>query len=124
MRKIISLRQALSDPGFLAHALPGESWASWRILLMAAVGEVLTDAEREVWRQLTGRDHEPGCMVEVFEAIVGRRGGKSKAMAVLIVYLATLCDWTAELSFERGLALIVAPSERQAANILRYALGI
>jgi hypothetical protein len=124
MRKIVTLRQALSDPGFLAHALPGDSWSSWRILLIGAIGEELTEAEREVWRSLTGRDAEPGCMVEIFEAIVGRRGGKSKAMAVLCVYLATLCDWSEELSFERGLALIVAPSERQAANILRYALGI
>jgi hypothetical protein len=43
---------------------------------------------------------------------------------VLVTYLATLVDWSDKLSFERGLALIVAPSARQAANILRYAIGI
>jgi hypothetical protein len=29
---------------------------------------------------------------------------------VLVTYLATLVDWSDKLSFERGLALIVAPS--------------
>jgi hypothetical protein len=80
--------------------------------LIAAVGEELTEAERATWRSLTRRDAEPGVMVDTWLTVAGRRSGKSKAMATLITYLARLCDWSAELSFERGLALIVAPSER------------
>jgi hypothetical protein len=114
MKKLSTLREALSDPDLLAHALPGESWASWRILLIAAVGEALTDAEREIFKVLTGRDTEPGEMVETFLTVAGRRSGKSRAMAVLCVYLATLVDWSEEPSLgERGLALFLAPSERQ-----------
>jgi hypothetical protein len=125
MKKLASMRSALSDPDLLAHALPGDSWSSWRVLLIASVGEELTEVERDVWRGLTGRDHEPGVMVEIFEAIIGRRGGKSKAMAVLCVYLATLVDWSEEMSIgERGLALFLAPSERQAVNVYRYAEAI
>jgi hypothetical protein len=126
MRKIATLRQALEDPDLLAHALPGESWASWRVLLIAIVGEELTPEERETFKNLTGgREFEPGAMVDTFLAVAGRRSGKSRAMAVLCVYLACLCDWSDALSLgERGLALFLAPSERQAANVFRYAAAI
>ncbi|WP_128970553.1 hypothetical protein [Bradyrhizobium tropiciagri] len=125
MRKIVTIRQALSDPGFLGHALPGDSWFNWRTLLIGAIGEPLTEAERTVWRELTGRDAEPGVMVDTWLTVAGRRSGKSKAMATLCVFLSTLVDWSDELGVgERGLALIVSPSERQSANILRYALAL
>ena len=123
MKKLLRMREALEDPAILGGAIGGPTWRSWRILLIAAVGEELTPDEREVSKILTGRDSEPGCMVDTWLTIAGRRSGKSQAMAVLVVYLATLCDWSAELSFERGVALIVAPSERQAANILHFHAG-
>ena len=45
----VSLRKALSDPKLLGNALAGDSWLAWRVLLIAAAGESLTDAEREVF---------------------------------------------------------------------------
>jgi len=33
------MRNALADPDIFGKILPGESWASWRILLIAAMGE-------------------------------------------------------------------------------------
>ena len=125
MRKLVTIREALSDRALLADALPGDSWAAWRILLIAIVGEALTDDERVVFAKLTGRECEPLEMVDTFLAVAGRRSGKSRAMAVLIVYLACLCDWSVDLSLgERGLALFLAPSERQAAIVFRYASAI
>jgi hypothetical protein len=126
MRKRVSMRQALSDRTLLADALPGPSWAAWRTLLIALMGEALTDAERETYRQLTGgRDVEPGAVVDTFLCVAGRRSGKSRSMAVLAVYLSTLVDWSSELTIgERGLALFLAPSERQAKTVYRYAAAI
>jgi hypothetical protein len=125
VKKLVSLREALEDPDLLAGALPGESWTSWRILLIAIVGETLTDAERIVFKSLTGRDAEAGVMADTFLTVAGRRSGKSRAMAVLCVYLSCLCDWSDVLSLgERGLALFLAPSERQASNVFRYAAAI
>ena len=126
MRKIVTLRQALGDSDLLAHALPGDSWASWRLLLIAAAGEELTPEERETFKILTGgREYKPGVMVDTILVVAGRRSGKSRAMAVLCVYLACLCDWSDVLSLgERGLALFLAPSERQAANVFRYAAAV
>ena len=70
MRPLISMRAALNDPDLFAPVLKGESWAAWRVLLTAIVGEKLTPEERVVFESLTGRPQEPGEPVEEFWAIV------------------------------------------------------
>jgi hypothetical protein len=86
------------------------------------MGEALTDAEREIFTRLTGRAREPLRRVEELEAVVGRRGGKSRAMATLAAYIAGLCDHSDVLvAGERGLLLCIAPDQRQAAITLDYA---
>jgi hypothetical protein len=66
MKKLTTMRKALADRAVLGDALPGESWSSWRTLLIAAMGEELTPEEREVFAKLTGgREREPGEMVEM-----------------------------------------------------------
>src|SRR6516165_2079477 len=59
MKPRISLRQSLQDPNLLGGALTGESWAAWRTLLVASMGESLTEDERATFRALTGRDRAP-----------------------------------------------------------------
>ena len=54
-RRSVSLRKALSDPKLLGNALAGDSWWAWRTLLIASMGEVLTDSERAIFHKLTGR---------------------------------------------------------------------
>lgn len=125
MKKLVTMREALADKALLADALPGKSWAAWRVLLIAACGEKLTASERKVFRRLTARKREPGCMVETLLVVAGRRSGKSRATAVLETYLATCCDWSDCLSIgERGLALCIAPSSRQAEVSFGYSAGL
>ena len=88
----VPLREALSDPNLLGTAIAGDSWSSWRTLLIAAMGEELREGERKIFSQLTGREHEPLQRVDQFAAVIGRRGGKSRAMATLATYIAGLCD--------------------------------
>jgi hypothetical protein len=117
MKVLFTMRQALSDPKLLAHALPGETWAPWHSLLYALTGDVLSDAERVLFTKLTLRLREPGDgkLCEAFLAIAGRRGGKTKSMATLCLWLATCIDWSANLSIgERGRVMFVAPSLDQA----------
>src|SRR5262249_11585251 len=97
MKPRISLRQSLQDPNLLGGALTGESWAAWRTLLVASMGESLTEDERAIFRALTGRDREPLQRVDQFAAVIGRRGGKSRAMGTLAPYTRDLCDNGAEL---------------------------
>ena len=65
MKPTISIRKALADKKLLGDILVGDSWQAWRVLLIAAMGEPLTDAERETFTVLTGRQREPGQRIEV-----------------------------------------------------------
>jgi hypothetical protein len=119
MTPILTMRQALEASQALACALVGPSWQSWRIMLLAAMGERLTAAERAIFAKLTGREREPRRRIDEFVAVVGRRGGKSRAMALLATYLAGFCEHKLAPG-ERGVLLCVAPDQRQAAIILDY----
>jgi hypothetical protein len=115
-----SIRKAMSDPALLGHVLKGDSWKVWRVLLIAAMGEALTDDERELFKQLTHRDHEPLQRVEEFVGVIGRRGGKSRAVSVLATYLAGLCEHPNLVPGETGVLLCIAPDQEQAGIVLDY----
>ena len=59
LKKLVTMREALADPGYFGTLLSGESWQAWRVLLIAIVGEELTDEERPIFKALTDRDSEP-----------------------------------------------------------------
>src|SRR5262249_31784610 len=120
MKPRVSLRESLTDPALLGSALAGESWKPWRTLLIASMGEALTDEERTIFKQFTGREQEPGMRVDELAVIAGRRGGKSRALAVLAVYIAALCDHPL-VAGERGVLLLIAPDQKQARISLEYA---
>jgi hypothetical protein len=114
----IPLRQAITDANLLGNALVGDSWRAWRTMLIAAMGEELTNEERAIFTKLTGREREPGQRVTELVAIVGRRGGKSRAMAVLMAYVAGLCDHSDLLvRGERGVALCISLDQKVAAIV-------
>src|SRR5262249_29248208 len=92
MKPKITLRKALNDPELLGSSMSGPSWAVGRILRFAAWGEPLLPEEMETFRTITGRDIAPDTRVDELWCVVGRRGGKSRAMATLAVYLAGLVD--------------------------------
>ena len=81
----------------MGAVLGGDSWLAWRVLLIAAMGEALTDDERSIFTKLTGREREPGERVDELWCVIGRRGGKSRAIAALLVYLATMVDYRSQL---------------------------
>jgi hypothetical protein len=83
------------------------------------MGEALTDDERALFTKLTKREREPLQRVEEFAAVVGRRGGKSRAMAILACYIAGLCKHPL-VRGETGILLCCAPDQRQAKILLEY----
>lgn len=119
MKATIPLRKALADPALLGNVLAGDSWRAWRILLIAAMGEPLLPDEHATFTALTGREREPLQRVEELVAVVGRRGGKSRAMATLAAYIAGLCKHPL-VAGERGICLAIAPDQRQAGIVLDY----
>ncbi len=125
MKVLTTLREALTDPRLLGKALPGPSWHVWRTLLLATMGEPLTTEELETFTAVTGRDEAPTERCEELIGIVGRRGGKSRAVAVLASYLSTLIDYGDVLvPGERGLMLCIAPDTKQAAIVHGYVAGV
>jgi len=120
-----SLRRALENELLLGRAIPGETWLAWRSLLYAIMGEPLKPEELELFQRLTERPTAPTERVREFYGIIGRRGGKSRAIAALITYLATLVDYRGKLtSGETGVVLCIAPSQTQARIVLDYVHGI
>ena len=95
---VVTMRKALSDAGLLKHVIAGDSWRTWRILLIAAMGEQLTEDEREIFTRVTGREHEPNKRVSELEVIAGRRGGKTIALAALATYICSAVRSSRHLS--------------------------
>jgi hypothetical protein len=125
MKALMPMRTALEHPEIFGSILPGESWASWRILLIASMGEELTPSERLIFETLTGREREPAQIVDEFWAIIGRRGGKTRAIAVLGAYLAALVDYSDILApGERASLPIMSASLWQANKAKQYLDGI
>ncbi|GLR54341.1 hypothetical protein KYK30_32065 [Shinella yambaruensis] len=125
MKPLVTMREALEDPQLLGGAIPGESWALWRVLLIAAMGEALTDDERVLFHSVTGRSSEPLERVDEIWAIVGRRGGKTRSAGTFAAYLAALCDWSEYLApGERGALPILAAASYQAGKAFEHVKGI
>ena len=125
MTPFVTMHRALRDEHLLGVVLGGDSWLAWRILLIAAMGEPLTDEERAIFAKLTDREREPGVRVDEFWCVIGRRGGKSRAIAALLVYLATMVDYSAQLVLgERGVVLCLARTQEQSKVVLEHVAGI
>lgn len=122
MKVKISMREALDDPQLFGPILTGASWLPWRTILIGSMGEPLSPEERIIWHSLTGRAQEPGHRVEELFAVVGRRGGKTRAASVASTYLSTMVDWSDVLSRgERGVLTYLAQNQKQARVAFGYA---
>jgi hypothetical protein len=125
MRKLITLRHALTDDAWLGSVMGGASFRAMRILLISAMGEPLEPDELAVYTELTGRTVAPAAPVEELWVIAGRRAGKSLGIATLASYLAACCDHRDVLARgERGTLPILAASTTQAGQIFNFCRGI
>jgi hypothetical protein len=125
MKPLISLRTALGSDDLFRPLLGGDSWRAWRVMLIAAMGEALDDDELALFRSLTGRETAPTSRVETLVGVIGRRGGKNRAAAVLAAYIAALCDHSDKIApGERPMVLCLAANTRQAAISFDYISAI
>lgn len=123
--RIHTMRHALEDPDLFGGVLAGDTWAAWRVILIASQGEELTQAERAIFTELTGREREPAEPVDELWGIVGRRGGKTRGFAVLGSYLAGCIDYSAvQAPGERLKLPIMAQTTRTARKAFGYVEGI
>jgi hypothetical protein len=85
----LTILDAMADENLFApYFHNAESWVAWRAFFAVLFGYPLDEQQRELFRQCTGRErinsegHHEAWMV------IGRRGGKSFALALIAVFLA------------------------------------
>jgi hypothetical protein len=101
----VSISRFLADPNYLGGDFGAESWSPWKVLLKGAFGELMTDEERERFRELADRD-PPGRRVRRLWLAIGRRGGKDRIAAAIAAYLAAFGDFAKHLA--RGETAVIA----------------
>lgn len=92
-----------------------------RVLLIAAMGESLTDrTTTNSSTDCSGSCSRCVSSLNRARSLAGRRGGKSRAISVLATYLAGLCHHPSLVRCETGVLLCVAQDQRQADIVLDY----
>ena len=60
----------------------GPSWAPWKAFLAALFGLPLSDAQLDLYRRHTERQTAPTAPFNEAALVIGRRGGKSRVLAL------------------------------------------
>jgi hypothetical protein len=117
----ISIDDALVDPQLLGAALgEPDTWDAWLIVLKAAFGLPISDAQRDVFISVAGNRGMPSRRVRELWCLIGRRGGKSRIAAALAVYFACLVQHRLARG-EHGMVLVLAASQEQAKVVFNHA---
>jgi len=115
----------MTDPFLFKRTFGGRSWATWRVLLKAIFALPLEGEELKTYRYHTHRQHPPEKLQRESCWVVGRRGGKSRILALLAVFKTAFADYSQWLApGEAAVAAIIAADREQAKTILNYARGL
>jgi hypothetical protein len=121
----VNLLQALSDEHLFQPLFAGPSWAPWRAFLAALFALPLADAELDLYRHHTERTAPPAKPFNEAALVIGRRGGKSRVLALIAVFLACFKDYTPHLAAgEVATVAVIAADRRQARVIFRFITGL
>ena len=120
-----SIIECLDDPALFAGHFKGDTWGPWRTVLKALFGLPLDEAETALYRTHTGRTEAPTEPFKEAALVVGRRGGKSRILALIAVYLACFRDYAPYLApGEVATIAVIAADRKQARSIFRFTIGL
>jgi hypothetical protein len=120
-----TILQAIDHPALFRPHFIGPSWNAWRAFLAALTAEEMTPEELTTYRACTGRTEPPAEPFAEAALIVGRRGGKSRVLALVAVTLATMRDYEPFLApGEVATIAVLAANRAQARSIFRYVSGL
>jgi hypothetical protein len=124
-RKRINIIQAMDDPNLFGKWFRGPSWAAWRVFLKALFALAMDADELKLFESCTGRNTPPTQQCTYAALIIGRRGGKTRILALIAVFLAAFFDWRPFLApGETAIVACVAADKKQAAVLLKYIKGM
>lgn len=121
----MNILEALDDPALFRPHFRGDTWKPWLTFLAALFALPMDDAALELYQHHTGRQDAPTAAFKEATLVIGRRGGKSRILALIAVFLATFRDYEAYLApGEVATIAIIAADRRQARSIFRFTLGL
>jgi hypothetical protein len=98
-----------------------QSWATWFAILAAIFALPMNAEQQRLYETVSGRTEIPTDVAKEVWLVLGRRGGKSRILALIAVWLACFHDHSSSLSpGELGVVQVLAADRRQAKVILRY----
>ncbi|SCB51222.1 hypothetical protein GA0061098_1015109 [Bradyrhizobium shewense] len=121
----LTLLDAIADPKLFKPFFKNPaSWIAWRAFIAAAFGLPMSGEELVIYRACTGRKDAPTQQMRELVLVIGRRGGKSRILALIAVWLACFHDYRQYLDEgELGVVQVLAADKEQARVILRYVKG-
>jgi hypothetical protein len=123
---MMTLLEAMDHPNLFAPWFKNpKHWTAWRSFIAALFALPLNAAQLAIFKECTQRTIAPTVPVKEAWMVIGRRGGKSFALALIATYLACFFDYRQFLApGERGTVMVIAADRRQARTILRYVRGL
>lgn len=120
----LSILEAMDHPEVFGMHFKGNSWQFWRMFLSALFALRMDGETAALYRHHTGRTVASDSPFKEAELVIGRRGGKSRILALIACYLATFFDYLPYLAAgEVGTIAIIAGDRKQARAIFRYVKG-
>ena len=116
---------SMRDQNLFASQFKGDSWDAWKAFLAALFGLPMSEREAELYSRHTGRSTPPAKAFVEAALIVGRRGGKSRVLALIAVFLACFRDYAPYLApGEVATIAVLAANRQQARSIFRFVSGM
>jgi hypothetical protein len=122
----IDIITATADSNLFANWFADrDTWQPWFAFLAALFALPMTDDQRAIYAQCTGRDDPPTTVASEAWLVCGRRAGKSFILALVAVFLACFFDYRRYLQpGERATVMVIAADRKQARVIMRYIGGL
>lgn len=116
-----NILEAMSAPGWWGSWFARGDWTAWRAFLSAVFALPMDDEALAVYRRCTGRIEPPAARATEVAAVIGRRGGKTRTMALAAAFLAVFGEWHRHLApGEKATVMLLAADRKQARVAMRY----
>jgi hypothetical protein len=118
---MMTILEVMADKDLFLPWFKGDSWRPWRAFLAALFGLPMDAEAFKLFCKHTGRTVRPTEPFTEAYSVIGRRGGKSLVLALIVVYCAIFRSYTAvSVPGESLIAMLLASDKKQAAILLRY----